>query len=452
MSYSLIEPIVAQITPPGTAAIAVIRISGKDCIPLVAKHFSQAEKLIAAPGNTILHGYFRDEEGEAIDEVLLYVFRAPKSYTGDDTVELSCHGNPRLAARILKTLLLGVRLAKPGEFTLRALHNGKLDLIQAEAVNDLINAPTRKSEAAALSQLQGGLSDTINELLEQIINLRMRCEMGIDFADQDLPPIDEQALAQDLSSLLARLGQMIASAEHGRLIREGFRICLAGAPNSGKSSLFNSFLKQNRAIVTPHPGTTRDYLEESISLEGYWIILFDTAGLRDSADLIEQEGIKLSKKLMSEANLVLYLVDASSYEALPELDNKDKTLIVLSKADLVSPQNLEELKSQVARDVVAASVMAEGGLDELYATILSRLEHNKEDSDTPLVTNTRHLAALQVCAESLSNAQAALKQQMGFEFVAFDLIAASAALEEIIGLVSPDNLLNRIFSNFCIGK
>lgn len=452
MSYSLSEPIVAQITPPGTAAIAVIRISGKDCIPLVAKHFSQADKLIQAPGNSILHGYFLDEEGEPIDEVLLYVFRAPKSYTGDDTVELSCHGNPRLAARILKTLLLSARMAKPGEFTLRALHNGKLDLIQAEAVNDLINAPTRKSEAAALSQLQGGLSDTINELLEQIINLRMRCELGIDFADQDLPPIDEQALAQDLASLHHRLQQMIASAAHGRLIREGFRICLAGAPNSGKSSLFNAFLKQNRAIVTPHPGTTRDYLEESISLEGYWVILFDTAGLRESADLIEQEGIRLSKQLMSEADLVLYLVDASTYEELPELENPDKTLIVLSKADLVDKARLQELKDKTPHDAAAASVMEEGGLDELYATILSRLEHDKEDGATPLVTNTRHLAALQVCAGSLGKAQAALKQQLGFEFVAFDLIAASAALEEIIGLVSPDDLLNRIFSNFCIGK
>ncbi|MGI6198112.1 MAG: tRNA uridine-5-carboxymethylaminomethyl(34) synthesis GTPase MnmE [Candidatus Cloacimonadaceae bacterium] len=452
MSFSLIEPIVAQITPPGTAAIAVIRISGKDCIELVAKHFNQPEKLIQAPGNSILHGYFLDEQREAIDEVLLYIFRAPKSYTGDDTVEISCHGNPRLAARILKTLLLSARLANPGEFTLRALHNGKLDLIQAEAVGDLINAPTRKGEAAALSQLRGGLSDTINELLEQIINLRMRCEMGIDFADQDLPPIDEQVLAQDLASLLNRLRQMIASAQHGRLIREGFRICLAGAPNSGKSSLFNAFLKQNRAIVTPHPGTTRDYLEESISLEGYWIILFDTAGLRESTDLIEQEGIKLSKQLMREADLVLYLVDASTCEGLPQPDNADKTLIVLSKADLVSPQKLAELKSKAAHDVAAASVKAEGGLDELYSAILSRLEQNKEDSDTPLVTNTRHLAALQVCAEALTNAQEALKQAMGFEFVAFDLIAASAALEEIIGLVSPDDLLNRIFSDFCIGK
>lgn len=452
MSYSLIEPIVAQITPSGTAAIAVIRISGKDCIELVAKHFSQPEKLIQAPGNTILHGYFLDEQSEAIDEVLLSVFRAPKSYTGDDTVELSCHGNPRLAARILKTLLLSARLAKPGEFTLRALHNGKLDLIQAEAVGDLINAPTRKGEAAALSQLRGGLSGTINELLERVINLRMRCEMGIDFADQDLPPIDEKALARDLASLLDRLKQMIASAQHGRLIREGFRICLAGAPNSGKSSLFNAFLKQNRAIVTPHPGTTRDYLEESISLEGYWIILFDTAGLRESNDLIEQEGIKLSRQLMSEADLVLYLADASTLEELPRPDNPAKTLIVFSKADLVSADKLSELKSQTAHATVAASVMTEDGLDELYSAILSRLEYHKEDTGTPLVTNTRHLAALQVCASALSNAQKALKQAMGFEFVAFDLIAASAALEQIIGLVSPDELLNRIFSNFCIGK
>ena len=452
MSYSLIEPIVAQITPPGTAAINVIRISGKDCIELVAKQFSQPQKLIQAPGNTILHGYFLDEQREAIDEVVLSVYRAPRSYTGDDTVELSCHGNPRLAARILKTLLLSARLANPGEFTLRALHNGKLDLIQAEAVSDLINAPTRKGEAAALSQLRGGLSETINELLEQIINLRMRCEMGIDFADQDLPPIDEQVLAQDLASLLERLKQMISSAEHGRLIREGFRVCLAGAPNSGKSSLFNAFLKQNRAIVTPHPGTTRDYLEESISLEGYWVILFDTAGLRESADLIEQEGIKLSKKLMNEADLVLYLVDASTHQEPPQLDNPDKTLIVLSKADLVSPAKLHELKSKTAHEVVTASVMSEDGLDELYTTILSRLEYNKEDAGTPLVTNTRHLAALQVCSTALTNAQKALNQDLGFEFVAFDLIAASAALEEIIGLVSPDDLLNRIFSDFCIGK
>lgn len=452
MNYSFIEPIVAQITPSGYSAIAMIRISGQGSIQLVSKHFSHAQKLLDAPGYSILHGYFLDELGIAIDEVLLYIFKAPKSYTGDDTVEISCHGNPRLASRILKTLLLNARMAKPGEFTLRALHNGKLDLIQAEAVGDLISAPTQKSEAAALSQLRGGLSHTINQLLEQIINLRMRCELGIDFADSGLSTIDENSLAQDLDSLLESLRGMIHSAEQGRLIREGFKLCLAGAPNSGKSSLFNAILKQNRAIVTPHPGTTRDYIEENISLEGYWIIIFDTAGIRDSKDLIEQEGIKLSRKLMKEADLVLYLVDVSDFEELPQLDEKAKSLIVLSKADLVQQQELEALKIKIKHEAVACSVKSEDGLNELYNAVLSRLECKQEPLDKTLVTNTRHLAALQVCAEALTNAKEALKRNMGLEFVAFDLIAASAALEEIIGLVSPDELLNRIFSDFCIGK
>ena len=454
MSFSLSEPIVAQITPSGTSAISVIRISGQDCIPILAKHFSKATKLLKASSHSILHGYFLDENRQEIDEVLLQIFKAPHSYTGDDTVEISCHGNPRLAANILKTLLLSVRLAKPGEFTLRALHNGKIDLIQAEAVGDLISAPTQKSAAAALAQVKGVLSQCINELLESIINLRMRCEMAIDFADQDLPPIDEVLLLKDIEQLNQKIKQIIQDGTSGRLIRDGFKLCLAGAPNSGKSSLFNALLKENRAIVTPHPGTTRDYLEESISLEGFWIIIFDTAGLRDSQDPIEQEGIKLSKRLIKEADLVLYLIDASLNEesiTLPEM-LPDNGLLILSKADLVSQEKLHLLKTKLNMPALSANVVSKNGLDELYQDILSRLGETQVSMNQALVTNSRHLAALRMCADALTNAAQALKREMGFEFVAFDLIAASAALEELIGLVSPDELLKQIFENFCIGK
>lgn len=456
MKLDLKEPICALITPAGTAAINVIRISGEGSIDIVATNFKPASRIQKARGYQIVHGMFLDKDAQPLDEVLCSVFKAPHSYTGDDTVEISCHGNPRIAARILSVLSGSARLARPGEFTLRAMHNHKLDLIQAEAINDLINAPTSKSGSAALSQTRGVLSASLKTILEAITQARLRCEMAIDFADQDLPQLDISALKDDIAALLAEVQRLCEDGQHGRYIRDGIRICLAGAPNSGKSSLFNAFLKQNRAIVTPHPGTTRDYLEETLSMKGYTLVLYDTAGLRDTADEIEKQGIDRSRELMREADLILHLIDVANAgpdavslaDEIPE-DIAGKVLTVISKADLLTDDALDNYFS---KSWTPASAVTPGGLDRLAEAILDRFAVAELQPERPLITNTRHLAALQNCAAGLEKAVLALESGMGFEFAAFDLISASSALEEVLGVITPDELLNRIFADFCVGK
>lgn len=438
--------ICAQITPIGSSAIAVIRISGAGTIELIARFFAPSHKLLAAPANSVILGTLHDAEGIPLDEVLLTIFRAPKSYTGDDTIELSCHGNPALSNRILSLLLTSARMAKPGEFTLRAYLNGKLDLSQAEAVNDLISASTSRAEMAALMQMKGYLSKHLQNILDNIQDARLRCELAIDFADQDLPQIDLSDLNQRISSILATANKLYEEGNQGVKLREGVRICLAGAPNAGKSSLFNAFLKQNRAIVTPHPGTTRDYLEESFSLSGYPIVLFDTAGLRNSNDEIEKEGISRAYTLFEQADLILFLYE-DEFQHLPqELQNyTEKIILVAAKSDLYP-------KRQIPQDHVAISVLSYPGIAALADAILNRLHLPSQILKQPLITNARHLAALSRCIKSLKAAQTALQQEAGFEFIAFELITASSALEEILGVVPTQDLLNKIFSNFCIGK
>ncbi|MDD4308758.1 MAG: tRNA uridine-5-carboxymethylaminomethyl(34) synthesis GTPase MnmE [Candidatus Cloacimonetes bacterium] len=449
MIYSA-DPICALITPAGHSAIAVIRISGNGVIDLVAQHFSNAKKLLKSPSHRLLHGVFGDSPQHQIDEVLVSLFRNPNSYTGEDCIEISCHGNPNIAKRILQSLLKHSRMAKPGEFTLRAYLNGKLDLSQAEAVNDLINASVSKAENAALMQLRGILSKHLQEILQRITEARLRCELAIDFADQDLPSIDLADLRLRILNLFTDAKDLANKGEQGRKIREGIKICLAGAPNTGKSSLFNAFLQQNRAIVTPHPGTTRDYLEESISLAGFPVVIVDTAGLRDSEDEIENQGIAKSYELMQEADIVLYLIDSTN-PVLPASANfpmeyLDRSIIVYSKADLLPEDYVRHAEG------IYCSVLQPSGLVALSKAILTRLNLSDTLLENPLVTNVRHLAALAGCIESLQNALLSLDNGSGFEFVAFELASASGFLEEILGVITPDHLLENIFSNFCIGK
>ena len=428
----------------------------------MAQFFRPRAILLRAPSHSLVPGIFHARAGSALDQVLAAVFRAPRSYTGEDSVEISCHGNPRIAARILEELLGEARLARPGEFTLRALLNGKLDLAQAEAVNDLISASGAQAETAALTQLRGLLSRQLRELLEAITDARLRCELAIDFADQDLPLPDMTALQAGVEALLDRARALHSEGAQGRLIREGIRVCLAGPPNSGKSSLFNAFLKYNRALVSPHPGTTRDYLEETVSLQGYALVLYDTAGLRASPDGAEQAGIERSRGLMRAAALVLYLTEILSAPPQPDLTElppelQDQTIWLASKADLAHAETISQDRNEAPDGSspwrrVPVSALAPGGMDALQAAILSKLSLPLAAPDRPLVTNSRHLAALRRCIEGLEGALEALRGGSGFEFAAFELGAASSALEEILGFVSPDDLLERIFSSFCIGK
>ncbi len=440
------DTICALITAPGTAAIAVIRVSGFSTFELLAGFFDKAERLSKAASHSCIFGSFLDAEGRPLDEVLLTVFRAPKSYTGEDTIEISCHGNPHIIDRILSCLLSRARMANPGEFTLRAFLNNKMDLSEAEAVNDLIVAGSSKAHEAALMQVKGYLSRHLQTLLDEIFDARLRCELAIDFSDQDLPQIDLEDLAHRIRAIREKAEALHDEGSHARKLREGIRICLAGAPNAGKSSLFNAFLKQNRAIVTPHPGTTRDYLEESFSLSGYPIVLFDTAGLRDSGDSIEREGIVRSYDLMQSSDLILYLYESQNPDLPDGIEQfLDKLIFVASKADLFPTRKLPA-------DHVPASTVDPDGLALLARTILNRLKMPTQILERPLVTNARHLAAVQRCIQALRQAEQALAADAGFEFIASDLISAASALEDILGVVPTDALLGKIFDNFCIGK
>ncbi len=473
--YSQSDTIAARITAPGSSAVGVIRVSGKEAIPIVAEFFQPSTRLTKAKTHTIHYGTIHTQSGIPLDEVLVSIFRSPNSYTGEDCVEISAHGNPHILSQILENLLGKCRMAEAGEFTQRAYLNGKIDLSQAEAVNDLINAKTSKSESSALAQLKGHLATHLKSMLQRITNLRIKLELMIDFGDQDLPQIDESLLASELLEIISDLKKIYQDGARGKYIRDGIKLCLAGAPNAGKSSVFNSFLDAERAIVTPHPGTTRDYLEEIVSLCGYALVIYDTAGIRNPDSDIEKIGIDRTHALMQEADLILYLID---YQRLQDIDiwmdipkPDPKIIYAINKIDLamdgsfLQPEKWQSMvdtmlalytHNPVAQDIIRSSMpcttMLPDGLSIVKNAILERLDLHTQDDESPLITNTRHLAALSKSLASIENAQRALISGNGYEFVAFDLIESSSALEEILGVITPDDILEQIFSSFCIGK
>jgi tRNA modification GTPase len=468
MRFNLTDTITAIATPAGTSALSVIRVSGTDAISGVSRVFSLPKKLLNAEGYKAVHGYIQDGS-EVIDEVVCLVFRTPHSYTGEDMVEISGHGNPDLTSRILQLLLSSFRMAEPGEFTFRAFMNHKLDLAQAEAVSDLIHAQTAKAGTAALNQLKGNLSNEISALVLSLADCRIRFELSIDFADQDLPELDLSAVRKELEAISARLGEMLQSGRQGRILRDGFSVCLSGAPNVGKSSVFNRFLAENRAIVTPVPGTTRDYLEEWLSLDSYPIRLIDTAGLRDTQDVVEKLGIDRTREIIGKADLVILMTDPGTLDNTccnPDAAYAEKTLCVLNKTDLLGFDKLPEtaewnsylkssrFASKIFSNVqlIPCSTVLEDGIGLLRQQIVSRIALPDLQPSTILVTNTRHLAAIERSLASLDKALEAITLSAGYEFIAFDLIEAISALSEITGAITTDAMLERIFSSFCIGK
>ncbi|MCK4695986.1 MAG: tRNA uridine-5-carboxymethylaminomethyl(34) synthesis GTPase MnmE, partial [Candidatus Cloacimonetes bacterium] len=302
------DTISAISTPPGIGGISVLRVSGDKAIGVVDKIFHGKRSLKSTQTHKAIFGKILDEK-KLIDEVIVTTFRAPHSYTGEDVVEISCHGSTFITNQILEILLRTTRLANPGEFTQRAFLNDKIGLTQAEAVGDIINAKTKISHLAAVQQFEGSLRHRIEKLLNKITEYRTLLELEIDFLEQDVPEIDLKKLERDLKKLLQNLEQLARTGNEGIILKDGLKVSLVGAPNVGKSSIFNAFLETERAIVTPHPGTTRDYLEEAISLKGYLIRFFDTAGIRDTSDDIEKIGVQRSYKIIEESHKVLFIVD-----------------------------------------------------------------------------------------------------------------------------------------------
>ena len=446
------DTICAISTPAGISGIAVIRISGPKALEYVDLIFRGKKTLKDLDSHKVIYGKIHSNT-EMIDEVYVSVFKKPHSYTGENVVEISCHGNTFIANRILELLLINARLADPGEFTQRAFLNDKIDLTQAEAVGDLLQAKTKKSHKAAIEQLQGSLHRKIDAMLKRITSLRTLLELEIDFMEQGLEETDRINMLSDLNELRQELNELADTGNEGLILKEGFMLGLVGAPNVGKSSIFNSFLETERAIVTPIPGTTRDYLEEAISLNGYLVRFFDTAGIRDTSDKIEEIGIKRSYDIIKRSHKVLFITDGKQnkkeLDQLQKICDPDKIIKIFNKADLYSISEIEALKAQ---GYIPCSTVEPEGLKDLKKELLEQIEISDDELHSGILTNTRQIAAVKKAVSALEKAEKSLQESLGPEFTAFDLKEASTALEEIIGVISTDDILNKIFSDFCIGK
>jgi len=452
MSRHIGETIAAIATPPGEGALAVIRISGAKALSVADTVFRAPKAPSLAEERRVLFGKIIDASGGVLDEVLLTVFRNPRSYTGEDLVEISGHGGPVVASRVLAAVLAaGARMARPGEFTERAFHNGKLDLTQAEAVMDLINAQTDRSAKAATSQLEGRLGSQINSLRAELLETVAHLEAFIDFPEEGIDPESGEALRKRMESVGVHLDRLLATANEGRLLREGITLALCGAPNAGKSSLLNRLLGVERAIVSEIAGTTRDTIEERASLGGYPFRVIDTAGLRETEDPVEREGVERARRAAEAADLRIHLVDAAE-QKLTEALFADE-LLVFNKIDLVSD------KGAFAKGIPISCRTGEG-IEALVTAILAKVTDRSASTlgalgeSAPDVTaiNTRHCDCLRKAKGHLGAAIALLESGEPPELVAVELRTALGDVGEIVGVAGTEEILGKIFSSFCIGK
>jgi len=445
--FSTSDTIVAIATPPGRGGIGVVRLSGPDA-SAIAHRLMARERALEPRCATFTTVRRQPGAADAIDQAVATYFPRPHSYTGDDVVELSAHGSPVvLGAIVSSAVACGARLAEPGEFTLRAFLNGRIDLTQAEAVADLVDAATPLQARAAFDQLEGTLTEQIGVLDRSLFDLIARLEASVDFPEEGYHFVDGGALTAALDDLVARTRDLLAGAGRGRLVREGLQVAIVGAPNVGKSSLFNALAGAERAIVTSVPGTTRDLVTEVVDVEGLRVTLVDTAGLRDSADAIEAEGVARARRAQAVADLALLVVDRS--QPLPDGalgSRNEKVLCVANKSDL--PPAWQRI------DVVEVSATSGAGLDTLRTRIAQAIDR-EAPRDRPALTNVRHIALVRRAHDALQRARIAAGREGGAlseEFVLADLQDARAALEEVTGKRATDDLLEHIFSRFCIGK
>ena len=451
MAYTL-DTIAALATPTGTSAIAVLRISGPDTSELVR----EIGGTLPSP-RVATRADYRDAAGTLVDDVLLTYFQGPASYTGEDTLEISCHGNPYIAQRILEDLLArGCRSAEAGEFTQRAFLNGQMDLSQAEAVMDLIHARSERALTAANQQLRGALGRKMNELIESLLAVLARIEAYIDFPDEDLPTEDQDWVAKKLEVLAKDTSNLLATNHYGDILRDGLKTVILGEPNAGKSSLLNQLVGRERALVSDEPGTTRDYLEERILLGDHCLRLIDTAGLNTSPARLEKLGIEKSLERMAEADLILLVLDTSKPppklpEAVTQYLNQDNTLIVSNKSDLSATLVIADIYADF--ETVSTSALTGAGLDNLKAALQNRAESFHVELGADLVAiNARHADALTRAQTCLAQASAQLAASDPIELIASELRGSLAAYGEIAGKIDNERMLDHLFASFCIGK
>lgn len=461
------DTITAISTPAGEGGIGIIRISGKKAKTLTESIFINAHgSSIKLCHKKVHYGYiFNPDSGEKIDEVLVTFMKSPNSYTTEDVAEINCHGGLIVLKRVLNLIVaMGARIAEPGEFTRRAFLGGRIDLAQAEAVMDLIRAKTDEARKVAYSQLKGELSDYINRLREHLIDFLVQLEARIDFCEDDISPMDPHFKKTQVNLVLNDVEGILETFDQGRIYREGVKVCIAGPPNAGKSTLLNTLLKEERAIVTPIPGTTRDKIEETINLKGVPLILTDTAGLRESGDLVESLGIEITKEAVADADLVLFMLDASEKDDSIENEKRmadifkdiplQKTLLILNKIDLGVNIDMTNIKKYLPSErIIELSLLKKENLQKLEDSLLNMIFSGNSSSPAKIIlSNARHENSLIKTALFLKKAKKSIDAGMPDDFITIDLKAALNALGEITGMVSAEDLLDRIFSQFCIGK
>jgi tRNA modification GTPase len=449
------DSIVALATAQGISAIAVIRLSGSDCIRLVDAVF-RGKRLEEQPTHTIHFGTIADGD-KVIDEVLVSIFKEPNSFTKENSVEISCHGSPLIVKEIIKVLLKhGARLAEPGEFTRRAFLNGRFDLTQAEAVADLINAETDNARQAALNQMRGGFSKQINQLREELIHFASLIELELDFGEEDV----EFAKRDDLKDLILKiqgyLKLLISSFDQGNVIKNGVPTVIAGKPNAGKSTLLNVLLNEERAIVSDIPGTTRDVIEDEIVLGGINFRFIDTAGLRETEDIIEAMGVERTRDRMKKASLIIYVFDLSN-TSLEDIEHQESQLRELgvpyikvgNKMDRANRAILEKLRDQ---DFVFISASEGTNIQDLKDRIVNQFQVKTIKTGDVMVTNIRHYHNLVQTYDALQRVLEGMAQGVTGDFLAMDIRQGLHYLGEITGTITTEDLLGNIFSRFCIGK
>jgi tRNA modification GTPase len=445
------ETIVALATPPGIGAISVIRLSGPESFKIIDTVFSGKEKISSAEGYTIKYGNILDNE-KVLDDVLISIFKSPNSYTGEDAIEISTHGSPFVVQRTIELLMkLGARGAEPGEFTKRAFLNDKIDLTQAEAVVDIINSRTSISLKGARNQLDGLLSARVSKIRDRLVKVSALLELELDFSEEDIKFVKMDELNNKILQILNEIEELLSSYRLGKLTRNGVNVAIVGEPNVGKSSILNYFLKESRAIVSSIPGTTRDIIREDISIDGFLFRLFDTAGIRVSDDELEKEGILRSREALKNADLVLFVMDAESgfsHEIDSEIKNLNPNVSVLKVFNKIDIQ--DEKLNQI--DFYISAKNGNGMIDLINGLKSVGLGENIYTEKDILVSSLRHVNCLKNAKENLQKAINTLKSKLSAEFVASDIRAAENALLELIGEIAPDDILNDIFSKFCIGK
>ncbi len=453
------DTIAAIATPLQPSGLGVIRVSGEQAVSAVEALFkTNGKPLKKTETHKLVHGWIKDD-GKLIDKVLVVVMRAPHSYTTEDVVEIQCHGSP-FVLRIILDLVLrqGVRLAGAGEFTQRAFLHGRLDLTQVEAISDLIQASSEIGARLAAQQLRGKLFHAIDDVKKQVISIASLVEASIEFPEEDHEFTHQEDCLQRLDQASADLESLLSHADRGRQIRDGFSVVLIGRPNVGKSSLLNTLLREQRAIVTNIPGTTRDSIEESVQIQGLAFRLTDTAGIRKTEDLIESEGIRRTQNVREKADLVLLILDAS--EKLMDEDlslisevEKERTIVVLNKKDLMDDTTPRWYEKISRLESVLISAKTGEGCDELESSLYKKATlGGLPQEDEIWITNRRQQQAAKNALSALFSARKSLNQSSGEEFIAVDLRSCLNALGEIVGETTPDDLLGQIFSDFCIGK